>query len=317
MMNWIVVGIGDISTKRAIPAILEEERSHLYGVVTRDPAKAARYQTRVWTSLDEAVKDAAIDAVYISSPVFLHSPQTILALRAGKHVLCEKPMAMNYAEACSMRAAADDMDRILGIAFYRRMYPKLRRAKELLDAGAIGKPVVAEATSHSWFNDEDGTRSWLLHRSTAGGGPLYDIASHRIDVFNFLFGTPVRACGHASNLVHFNDVEDNATVLVDYASGVRGIVDVRWHSRVARDEFRIRGVEGEIELTPLNGPTIVFPGGSEELPAHANVHFPCVEDFVKAVLDGAPLAASGASSLLVDQVTGWVMEQAAVRYQGR
>ena len=160
-----MVGIGDISTKRAIPAILEEERSHLYGVVTRDPAKAARYQTRVWTSLDEAVKDAAIDAVYISSPVFLHSPQTILALRAGKHVLCEKPMAMNYAEACSMRAAADDMDRILGIAYYRRMYPKLRRAKELLDAGAIGKPVVAEATSHSWFNDEDGTRSWLLHRS--------------------------------------------------------------------------------------------------------------------------------------------------------
>jgi predicted dehydrogenase len=176
--------------------------------------------------------------------------------------------------------------------------------------------MVAEATCHSWFNDEDGTRSWLLKRSTAGGGPLYDIASHRIDAFNYVFGNPLRACGHTSNLVHFNEVEDNATVLVDYESGVRGIVDVRWHSRIARDEFRIRGLEGEMNLTPLNGPTLVFPGGSEELPPHSNLHFPCVENFVKAVLDGEPLAASGASSLLTDQVTGWVTEQAVVRYHG-
>ncbi len=316
MINWLVVGIGDISTKRAIPAILEEERSQLYGVVTRDPAKAVPYRTRVWTSLEDALKDPVIDAVYISSPVFLHAPQTILALRAGKHVLCEKPMAMNYAEACLMQAAADDADRILGIAYYRRMYPKLRRAKELLDAGVIGKPVVAEATCHSWFNDEDGTRSWLLHRLTAGGGCLYDIASHRIDAFNFLFGTPVRACGYTSNLVHCNDVEDNATLLVEYESGVRGIVDARWHSRMTRDEFRIRGVEGELELSPLNSPLIVFPGGSEELPPHANLHFPCIENFVKALLDGTPLAASGASSVLTDQVTGWVTDHATVRYHG-
>jgi len=309
-MNWLVVGIGDITTKRAIPAILEEARSHLYGVVTRDPAKAVPYQTRVWTSLDEALKDSAIDAVYVASPVVLHARQTIAALRAGKHVLCEKPMAMNYAEACSMEEAAVETDRVLGIAYYRRMYGKIRRAKELIEGGAIGKPVVAEATAHSYFNDEDGTRSWLLHRSLAGGGPLYDIASHRIDAFNFLFGKPVRACGHISNLVHINDVEDNATVLIEYESGVRGIVDVRWHSRIGRDEFRIRGVDGEIELTPLNGATIVYPGGSEELPAYANLHYPCVHNFVEAVLDGKPLAASGASSILTDQVTEWVTEQA-------
>jgi predicted dehydrogenase len=213
-----------------------------------------------------------------------------------------------------MQRVSEDTGRILGIAYYRRMYPKLRRAKELLEAGVIGKPVVAEATCHYWFNDEDGTRSWLLHRPTAGGGPLYDIASHRIDAFNFLFGKPLRACGSVSNVVHLNDVEDNATVLVDYESGVRGIVDVRWHSRIPQDEFRVRGVDGEMDLTPLNGPTIVFPGGREELPPHANLHFPCVKNFVDSVLDGAPLAASGASSLLTDQVTGWVTEQAVIRY---
>ncbi len=316
MMNWLVVGIGDITTKRVIPAILAEERSRLYGLVTRNPAKAAPYGAHVWTSLDEALNDASIDAVYIASPVFLHAPQTILALRAGKHVLCEKPMAMNYKEACTMQSAAEETGQTLGIAYYRRMYPKLRRAKQLLEAGAIGKPVVAEATSHSWFNDEAGTRSWLLNQSTAGGGPLYDIASHRIDAFNFLFGKPQQACGSRSSLVHFNDVEDNATVLIDYETGVRGIIDVRWHSRVVRDEFRIRGTEGEIDLSPLNNPTLVYPGGSEELPAHTNLHFPCVENFVKAVLDGAPLAASGATSTLTDQVTAWVTEQNIVRYHG-
>jgi len=316
MLNWLVVGIGDISTKRVIPAILSEERSNLQGLVTRDPAKAAPYDAQVWTSLEEAIKESSIDAVYLASPVFLHAPQTILALRAGKHVLCEKPMAMNYAEACEMQRVSQETGKTLGVAYYRRMYPKLRRAKELINAGAIGKPVLAEANNHFWFNAEQGHRAWLIQRSVAGGGPLYDIASHRIDAFNFLFGKPVRACGFTSNLVHFNDVEDNASMLIEYESGVRGIIDVRWHSRTPQDEFRIRGVEGDIELSQLNGPTIVYPGGREELPPHANLHFPCVENFVNAVLDGAPLAATGASSLLTDQVTGWVTQRPTVGYHG-
>src|SRR5256885_6573507 len=100
MLNWVVVGIGDITTKRVIPAILAEPRSKLHGVVTRDPAKALPYGVHAWTSFDEALRDNAVNAVYVASPVFLHAPQTMAALRAGKHVLCEKPMAMNYSEAC-------------------------------------------------------------------------------------------------------------------------------------------------------------------------------------------------------------------------
>jgi predicted dehydrogenase len=101
-------------------------------------------------------------------------------------------------------------------------------------------------------------------------------------------------------------VEDSATLLIEYESGVRGVVDVRWHSRVARDEFRIIGVDGEMELSPLNGPILVHPGGTEQLPAHANLHYPCVENFVSAVLDGGPLYASGESSIWTD----WVTERA-------
>src|SRR5580698_6446646 len=210
MLNWIVVGIGDISVRRFIPAIQAEPRSGLYGLVTRDPAKAAPYNTRVWTTLDEALADPAVQAVYVATPVFLHAPQTIQSLRAGRHVMCEKPMAMNEAEARSMVQTAEETGLKFGVAYYRRAYPKVRRAKQLLEAGVIGKPVLAELTCHEWRGETGSHRSWLIDPAQAGGGPLYDIASHRIDVLNFLFGQPERAVGFLSNVVHHYAVEDNA-----------------------------------------------------------------------------------------------------------
>jgi 1,5-anhydro-D-fructose reductase (1,5-anhydro-D-mannitol-forming) len=305
MLNWIVIGIGDIATRRVIPAIQSERRSQLYGLVTRDPAKAAPYGVRVWTTLDEALADPAADAVYVGTPVFLHAPQTIQSLRAGKHVLCEKPMAMNEPEARSMVQAAEQSGRTLGVAYYRRTYPKVQRAKQLLEAGAIGKPVLAELTSHMWF-DGTGSRSWLVDPAKAGGGPLYDIASHRIDVLNFLFGQPLRVTAQLSNVVHPYAVEDNASVMIEYADGVRGIVDVRWHSKVARDECRIRGTDGELELSPLNGPDLIYPRGRDNFLPHANLHYPLLENFVDAVESKAPLLSSGTSAYWTD----WVTDQA-------
>src|SRR5580692_8265444 len=302
-LNWIVVGIGDIAIRRVIPAIRAEKRSQLYGLVTRDPAKAAPYGVQSWATLDQALADSAVDAVYVGTPVFLHAPHTMQSLRAGKHVLCEKPMAMNEIEARSMLQAAEESGKTFGVAYYRRAYPKVQRAKQLLEAGAIGKPVIAELTCHSWF-DGQGSRSWLVDPAKAGGGPLFDIASHRIDVLNFLFGQPLRAAGQLSNVVHHYAVEDNATVMIEYPGGVRGIVDVRWHSRIKRDECRIRGTDGEMELTSLNGPELLyFRAGEllrENLPPHANLHYPMLENFVDALEGKAPLLASGASSYWTD-----------------
>lgn len=305
MLNWIVIGIGDITTRRVIPAIQSEPRSCLYGIVTRDPAKAAQFGAKTWTSLEAALADPAVHAVYVGTPVFLHAPQTIEALHAGKHVLCEKPMAMNEAEARTMVSAADKSSRLFGVAYYRRFYPKVQRAKQLLEAGAIGKPVFAELTNHMWF-DGTGELNWLFDRAKAGGGPLFDIASHRIDVLNFLFGRPLRVTGQLSNVVHHCAVEDNATVMIEYENSVRGIVDVRWHSKINRDECRIRGTAGEMEMSPLNGPDLIYPGGRESLPAHPNLHFPLIENFVDAVEGKAPLQASGAAAYLTD----WITEQA-------
>src|SRR6185437_632524 len=195
----------------------------------------------------------AIDAVYVATPVFYHAAQAIAALRAGKHVLCEKPVAMDYSQASSMVAAAGEIGRLFGVSFYRRTYPKLIRAKQLIAEGTIGQPVLAESNNHGWLEAEK--RGWLRDASM-GGGPLFDTASHRIDAYNFLFGKPVRATGMRSNKVHRLSAEDAATVVVEYENGARGIIDVRWNSRIRRDQFRVVGTEGELNLDPLNGPEL-------------------------------------------------------------
>jgi predicted dehydrogenase len=307
MLRWLMAGVGDVSRKRVLPAILAEPRSKLCGIVTRDPAKAQPYGVPSWVDFETALRASEADAVYIATPVFLHAPQTIAALRAGLHVLCEKPMSLNYASAQQMVDAAQETGKTLGVAYYRRMYPKVERAREWILAGAIGRPVFVEATSHDNFNPTGTERAWLADPALAGGGPLRDIASHRIDLFNYLFGEPVRVSAHLSTLVHGFAVEDNATVMIEYAGGVRGVVDVRWHARPPRDEFRIRGTEGEIDLSPLNGPAAIFPGGAESHPPHANIHYPCIEDFVSAVLEGREPRSSGATAL----PTEWVMERSA------
>jgi len=312
MLNWLVIGIGDITRKRVLPAVLTEPRSRLCALLTRSPAKAAAYPgALVFTDLSDALRDPTIDAVYVASPVALHAGHAIASLRAGKNVLCEKPVALGFAQAESMAAAARESGRLLGVAYYRRLYPKLIRAKELIAEGAIGQPVLVEANYHGWLESPE--RAWLQDPAIAGGGPLYDVGSHRIDACNFLFGRPLRATGLLSNALHPLAVEDSATALVEYAGGIHAVIDVRWNSRIVRDQFRVIGTEGEISLDPLNGPALRLLASDgklteEQLPAHANVHFPAVENFVAAALDGAPLACPIEEAIWTDWVTERVKE---------
>src|SRR5438270_8163441 len=115
MFQWLLAGIGDIATKRVLPAILAEPRSRLCGLVTRDATKAAPYGVPAWADFGAALAESGADAVYIATPVFLHAAQTIEALCAGKHVLCEKPMALNLASALAMQHAAEASGRTLAI----------------------------------------------------------------------------------------------------------------------------------------------------------------------------------------------------------
>ena len=309
MIRWLVIGIGDIARRRVIPAILAEPRSRLQALVTRDPEKAAAYPgVEIFTNLDVALLATPIDAVYVASPVFLHAPQTIACLRAGKHVLSEKPTALNLAAAQSMVAAARVHQRLFAVAYYRRLYPKLLRARQLIAEGAIGQPVLAEANCHEWrSNSPNQPRSWLFDPARSGAGPLFDIACHRIDAMNFLFGEPARSTGLLSNAIHQAAVEDSATVLIQYPPGIHAVVDVRWNSHIERDQFRIIGADDEINLDPLSGPILRIGNREESLPAHDNIHYPCVENFVSAILDGAPLACPGDQALWTDRVLQTVL----------
>jgi predicted dehydrogenase len=317
MIRWLVIGIGDIARRRVIPAILAEPRSRLQAFVTRDPQKAAAYPgVEVFTNLEVALLTTPVDAVYIASPVALHAPQATASLHAGKHVLSEKPTALNLAAAQSMVAAARVHRRLFAIAYYRRLYPKLLRARQLIAEGAIGQPLLAEANCHEWRSNDhpDQPRNWLFDPAMAGGGPLFDIACHRIDALNFLFGEPTRATGLLSNAVHQAAVEDSATVLIQYPHGIHATVDVRWNSRIDRDQFRVIGTTGEINLDPLSGPILRIGDVEESLPAHSNLHYPCIENFVSAILDGAPLACPGEQALWTDRVLQMVLAANQARH---
>ena len=112
-----------------------------------------------------------------------------------------------------MVEAARAAGKTLGVAYYRRLYPKVTRAKELLKHGAVGQPLLAYITCQDWRSGKEADRSWLIDPVRAGGGPLFDIGSHRIDVLNFLFGEPQRVAALLSNAVHALAVEDCATAL--------------------------------------------------------------------------------------------------------
>jgi 1,5-anhydro-D-fructose reductase (1,5-anhydro-D-mannitol-forming) len=119
---------------------------------------------------------------------------------------------------------------------------------------------------------------------------------------NYFFRHPARVSSQLSTLVHSIPLEDNATLMIEYENGARGVIDVRWHSRVTRDEFRIRGTLGELDLTPLNGPSLVHPEGSEEIPPQENLHYPCIEDFVSAIVGGTEPRSSGGTALITECV---------------
>lgn len=314
MIGWAVVGIGDITTKRVIPAMLADPRSSLRAAVTRDPARSRaaceRFGfERIHSTLEDALADPAVTAVYVATPVSLHYPQTMAALAAGKHVLCEKPTAMNPQQVEAMIATAKAAERTFGVAFYRRLYPAVARIRELLREGAIGKPTLVYVTCHGWFNEIDVShRAWLFDPAVSGGGPLMDVGSHRIDLLNYLFGEPRLAGASVSRMTQDSPgfkVEDNATALIDYSGefgDVRAILDVRWNSRIARDDFKIIGTEGELDATPLNHGTLRYAGKEESLPPSDNFHEPMIQHFTSVLEEGVPLISSGETALATDRL---------------
>ena len=295
-MRWGLIGAGDIARKRVAPALRDAPSCELVAVSRGRPELAQSFATtfgvrRWYGRWRELLADADVESVYIATPVHLHAEQTIAAAEAGKHVLCEKPMAMNVGECDRMLAACRASGVRLGVAYYRHFYPVIARVKSLIASGEIGVPVVAQMTAFERFNPaSDDPRHWLVRRDQAGGGPMFDFGCHRIEVLLDLFGPVRRVTGMTANVVFAREVEDTAAALFHFERGACATLTVTHAANDARDTFDVFGTSGSVRIRQLNSGHLNIrtkEGERDEAhPPDANLHRPLIDDFVDAVLTG-------------------------------
>jgi len=236
-----LIGCGDIARKRIAPALRDLPNCELLAVSRANFALAESFAKefgarRWYRDWQELLTDEEIDAVCIATPVHLHMEQAIAAARAGKHVLCEKPMALSVAECNQMIAACAESKVRLGIAYYRHFYPAVERVRTILNSGEIGTAIVAQMNAFEWFDPEPShPRRWLLQKELSGGGPMFDFGCHRIEVLLALFGDVKEVRGLSANVLFDREVEDTASALLQFENGPQAVLTV---SHAAREPLR-------------------------------------------------------------------------------
>ena len=312
MVKWGLIGAGDIARKRVAAALRDASGSTLTTVSRARPdlaeACAKAFGAERWHARwEDLVADPGIDAVYVATPVHVHAAQAIAAAEAGKHVLCEKPMAMDVAECDRMIAACRGNRVRLGIAYYRHFYPAVQRVRALVDAGEIGEPVLAQIDAFERFNPAPHEeRHWFIQRSASGGGPLFDFGCHRLEILLSLFGPVRQAVGLTANVIFDREVEDTAVAALSFASGPCATVTVTHAAIEPRDTLRIFGTTGSIHIAVLNAGQLVVTRDGEErhesYPPAPNLHQPLVEDFVDAIRSDRAPAVDGAIGRAVAEI---------------
>jgi predicted dehydrogenase len=313
VVRWGLIGCGDIAAKRVAEALRRSAGSALVAVARARKELAAdfaeRHGARRWHGDWKALLgDDEVDAVYIATPVHLHVEQAVAGARAGKHVLCEKPMALDVAGGERMLAEARAHGRRLGVAYYRHHYPVVARLRQLLASGELGEPVLAQVQAFEAFDvPRDHPRAWFLRRADAGGGPMADFGCHRIEVLLDLLGPVAEAQGFPDN-VRFRerDVEDTFVARMRFRSGAIAVLGVTHAVHERRDTLEIFGTRGSAHVGVLNQGDLRVLSASgvreERHPPHPNLHQPLVEDFVTAVREGREPAVSGEVGLEVTRV---------------
>jgi len=312
VIRWGLIGAGDIARKR-VGAALRDAPGSTLTAVSRARAELAESFAKAsgagrwYARWEDLVRDQEIDAVYLATPVRLHASQAVAAAEAGKHVLCEKPMAMDVAECDRMIAAAEAHRVRLGVAYYRHFYPVVARLRALLAAGAIGAPVLAQIDAFERFNPQPhDERYWFVKRSESGGGPMFDFGCHRLQLLLSLFGPVRETVGLTANVIFDREVEDTAIAALTFASGPCATVTVTHAAIEPRDTLRIFGTSGSIHVAVLNaGHMTIIGNGQERHETHApapNLHQPLVEDFVDALRSGRAPHVDGAAGRAVAEI---------------
>ena len=271
-LNFAIVGTGGITLQNHLPGLAMCGDVKVTALCDTNPAtlEAARQQTGVQTcsvNYEDIVKRDDVHAVIIATPNFTHAPIALSAIAAGKHVLCEKPIAMNYGQACEMAGAAERAGVRHMTAFTYRFVPAMRYLGHLIERGDLGQPYhFRSCRLQDW-----GTRplGWRMVKKLAGTGELGDMLSHRINFAQYLIGPMKRLVANVKNLTPVrgglpNDTEDWVAILADFQNGATGVLESsklasgRNESWRSLDYVELNGSEGTFEFTTGKWNELIF-----------------------------------------------------------
>jgi len=301
MIRWGIIGAGGIAHRRAMPAMIMAENNKLQALMVRDLDRAKQLAREhgaesYYNSVESLLSDPNVDAVYIATPVYLHCKHTIQAAEMGKHVLCEKPMAINTDECRKMMDACNENGVHLGICFLLRFAPYFIKIKELVENYELGEIIQARASFLKSYNIQDGI--WRRDPTRAGGGVLMDMGSHAIDLLCYILGDALRVTAFTGSQTTDWEVEDTAMVLMQMAGGAFAIVDTSFVIPYSETMLEVYGTKGTALVTGGHNWKLKLYLNNEmkeEVWTYENLYKPLLEHFSKHVDDKGDNIISGIS----------------------
>lgn len=230
MVKWGFIGCGAVTEKKSGPAFSKVEGSQVVAVMRRNEAKAKDYAARhhiptYYTDADALINDPEVTAVYVATPPGLHAPYAIKALQAGKPVYIEKPLATSVADCYEIERVSRQTGIPCFVAYYRRTLPYFGLVKQMIDEGRLGDISSVQIRFALPPRTEDYNREnlpWRVRKELSGAGYFYDLASHQLDLLDYLLGPIVEAKGFSSNIAHLYDVEDMVAGAFKFENGILG-----------------------------------------------------------------------------------------------
>ena len=255
-IRWGIIGCGDVTEVKSGPAFRKVPHSDLVAVMRRHAARAEDYARRhgvgKWYSDTTAlINDPGVDAIYIATPPLQHEEYTVQALKAGKPVYVEKPMAIDAQAAARMVQAAQETGVKLCVAHYRRQQPLFLKVKSLLAEGAIGTPRLVNLHCLQPHEDAMITKTedaWRYNPAISGGGLFYDLAPHQLDLMLYFFGRPQEVKGISRNASQLYNADDTTCGQIAFENKV--LFNGIWCFTAAekRDWCEIIGTEGSLQF---------------------------------------------------------------------
>lgn len=311
-LRWGILGCGNVAEHKGGPPLYSVEDSELIAVMRRDQAKAEDFAERhvakrAYTDVEKLLSDDEINAIYIATPPNLHCEQTIQAARAGKHILCEKPMAMSVSECQQMVDVCHESGVTLMLAYYRNHYPNVVKMKTLMNEGAIGDVVLARINCTGYYNpNRQDLKNWRINPEISGG-VLMDIGSHRISLLQYLMGDVASVRGYAETVHLDAEVDDSAVFTLRFESGAHAVANINWNIGIGIDDVEVYGTQGCLRCSPLNSGNLTLETKSDDVKDLSqtpllHTHTGLVQDFVNHIRTGEPIRCSGELGLQTNAI---------------